>query len=91
MAYPQSGAGYRYNPEWMDRAKRAEGGPVEDWHEPLQRAGAAIDHANDTLDFVDSKIPTLTGGDPLPRRRPIAAGPDAAGNDRSANAPQPKD
>ena len=28
MNYPQHGAGYRYEPKWLDEVKRAEGGNV---------------------------------------------------------------
>ena len=29
MAYPESGATYRNEPAWLDRVKRAEGGPTD--------------------------------------------------------------
>lgn len=61
--------------------------------ERLMRAGQRLDNASDTLDNVDSRLSRLPRDPlranattrPMPQRRPIAAGPDAAGNDRSAN------
>jgi hypothetical protein len=51
----------------------------------LKKASEHFDNMNDMLDHVESRLPTVTGGKPLPQRRPIAAGPDAAGNNRSSN------
>lgn len=55
--------------------------------EALTKVGQMHDDINDHLDHIESRIPTITGGKPLPQPRPRAAGPDAAGNNRSSNAP----
>ena len=51
----------------------------------LKSAGEGYDKANDMMDHIESTIGRIKGN-PTPQRRPIAAGPDAAGNDRSSNA-----
>lgn len=52
----------------------------EDHHakmrEHLATASKALDSANDRLDLIESKLPTVLGGDPLPRRRPRQAPKD---------------
>lgn len=53
----------------------------------LKDAGEHLDNASDMLDHIESKMSTVTGGNPMPQRRPIAAGPDAAGNNRSTKSP----
>jgi hypothetical protein len=56
--------------------------------EALRKVGDIHDDINDHLDHIESRMPTITGGKPLPQPRPRAAGPDAAGNNRSSNAPK---
>jgi len=71
--------------EGQDAADRvtARIGKVRDG---LAAVGKMHDDINDHLDWIESKIPTISGGKPLPLARPRSAGPDAAGNDRSSNA-----
>jgi hypothetical protein len=59
-------------------------GHVQDLGKHLADAGKHLDNANDMMDAFERHI-NEAKGNPLPQRRPIAAGPDAAGNDRSSN------
>lgn len=54
--------------------------------ELLTQAGKHLDNVSDMLDHVESRMPKAAGKAPTPQRRPIAGGPDAAGNNRSSNA-----
>jgi hypothetical protein len=50
----------------------------------LNEAGQHLNNASDMMDHIESRLPTVKGDSPLPQRRPIALGPDAAGNNRAS-------
>ena len=61
-------------------------GHIAEMRGHLEDAGKSYDKANDTMDSIESKLGEIKGNR-LPQRRPIGAGPDAAGNNRSSNSP----